>query len=96
MCFNRCSSLRAIIFESPSKLARLETNVFVGGNALHAISIPASVMVIGKSCFGDGSASTPFSHRTWLGLSRSPQHRDIVSAVPPNSAHCQDFFRVPD
>jgi hypothetical protein len=49
-CFRQCHSLCEVIFESGSKLQRIEEYAF-HGTGVKMIRIPSSVEFIGKECF---------------------------------------------
>jgi hypothetical protein len=51
-CFAECKSLKAISFESNSKLSRIERKAFYW-SGLTSIHLPASVEVICESCFSN-------------------------------------------
>jgi hypothetical protein len=50
MCFAECTSLAEVIFESGSRLVRIEEAAFCG-SGLKKIEIPRSVEWIGENCF---------------------------------------------
>jgi hypothetical protein len=56
-----CKSVKSVVFEENSQLSRLEDRAFYG-SGLTSIHLPASVTVIGESCFSgcDSLASITF------------------------------------
>jgi hypothetical protein len=51
-CFYECELLSSVIFESRSRLSRIEWGAFMG-TGLVEIVIPASVETLGRECFSD-------------------------------------------
>jgi hypothetical protein len=49
--FLGCESLTSVIFESGSRLERIEESAFRLSKGLHSIEIPSSVVVLGESSF---------------------------------------------
>jgi hypothetical protein len=56
-CFRGCDSLSSLIFESDSKLTRIEGEVFSGCVALKSISIPQSIRSLVKNWKHESSLS---------------------------------------
>jgi hypothetical protein len=50
-CFQSCTSLENVIFESDSKVHELQKSAFLCCSSLKSICIPASVEIICKCCF---------------------------------------------
>jgi hypothetical protein len=58
MCFSYCQSLSSIIFESNSRLTRIESELF-SSSSLQSIIIPRNVKILGSECFSKcGSLSS--------------------------------------
>jgi hypothetical protein len=49
--FSHCGMLSIVIFETESKLVRIDEGAFCCSRSLHSICIPASVEIIGSGCF---------------------------------------------
>jgi hypothetical protein len=50
-CFERCSSLETVEFESGSLLTRISLQSFLWCSALHSICIPSTVQILEHGCF---------------------------------------------
>jgi hypothetical protein len=50
-CFDYCRSLSTVLFESGSKLLRLEHNAFCSCSSLSSICVPSSVRDLCRGCF---------------------------------------------
>jgi hypothetical protein len=69
-CFSNCRSLKAISFESESKLSRIEGWAFFG-SGLTSIHFPASVEVICESCFSNCTSLASISFESGSKLCES-------------------------
>jgi hypothetical protein len=78
--FISCESVKSVVFEENSQLSRLEAEAF-RGSGLTSIHLPASVTVIGASCFSNCGSLASITFESGSRLSQLEERAFLFSRL---------------